>query len=252
MPLAVVTTAGTVNTGALDPLPEIAQVAANYRAWLHVDGSYGALAAIALPGKFRGLAKADSLALDPHKWLYQPLDCGCLLHRDPQAARAAFGHSGDYVRPFSQEPIESHVYFEESIELSRRFRALKLWFSLRYHGLESFRESIRKDLQHAQRLGSLIEKTSELELMAPIELTAVCFRYVGDRNSTSPQLDQINFDILRRMNQRGRVYLSNATLHSKFCLRACIVNHRTTDSDIDEVVSEVLSAAREVGDVSPP
>ena len=252
VPLAVVTTAGTVNTGALDPLPEIAQVAANYRAWLHVDGSYGALAAIALPGKFRGLAKADSLALDPHKWLYQPLDCGCLLHRDPQAARAAFGHSGDYVRPFSQEPIESHVYFEESIELSRRFRALKLWFSLRYHGLESFRESIKKDLQHAQRLGSLIEKTSELELMAPIELTAVCFRYVGDRNSTSPQLDQINFDILRRMNQRGRVYLSNATLHSKFCLRACIVNHRTTDSDIDEVVSEVLSAAREVGNVSPP
>jgi glutamate/tyrosine decarboxylase-like PLP-dependent enzyme len=252
VPLAVVTTAGTVNTGALDPLPEIAQVAANHRAWLHVDGSYGALAAIALPGKFAGLAKADSLALDPHKWLYQPLDCGCLLHRDPQAARAAFAHSGDYVRPFGQDPIESHVYFEESIELSRRFRALKLWFSLRYHGLESFRESIKKDLQHAQRLGSLIEKTSELELMAPIELTAVCFRYVGDRNSTSPELDRINFDILRRMNQRGRVYLSNATLHSKFCLRACIVNHRTTDSDIDEVVSEVLSAAREVRDVGPP
>jgi len=252
VPLAVVTTAGTVNTGALDPLPEIAQVAANHRAWLHVDGSYGALAAIALPGKFAGLAKADSLALDPHKWLYQPLDCGCLLHRDPQAARAAFAHSGDYVRPFGQDPIESHVYFEESIELSRRFRALKLWFSLRYHGLESFRESIKKDLLHAQRLGSLIERTSELELMAPIELTAVCFRYVGDRNSTSPELDQINFDILRRMNERGRVYLSNATLHSKFCLRACIVNHRTTDSDIDEVVSEVLSAAREVRDVGPP
>jgi glutamate/tyrosine decarboxylase-like PLP-dependent enzyme len=252
VPLAVVTTAGTVNTGALDPLPEIAQVAANHRAWLHVDGSYGALAAIALPGKFAGLAKADSLALDPHKWLYQPLDCGCLLHRDPQAARAAFAHSGDYVRPFGQDPIESHVYFEESIELSRRFRALKLWFSLRYHGLESFRESIKKDLLHAQRLGSLIERTSELELMAPIELTAVCFRYVGDRNSTSPELDQINFDILRRMNERGRVYLSNATLHSKFCLRACIVNHRTTDSDIDEVVSEVLSAAREVRTVSPP
>jgi len=252
VPLAVVTTAGTLNTGTLDPLPEIAQVAANHRAWLHVDGSYVALAAIALPGKFAGLAKADSLALDPHKWLYQPLDCGCLLHRDPQAARAAFAHSGDYVRPFGQDPIESHVYFEESIELSRRFRALKLWFSLRYHGLESFRESIKKDLLHAQRLGSLIERTSELELMAPIELTAVCFRYVGDRNSTSPELDQINFDILRRMNERGRVYLSNATLHSKFCLRACIVNHRTTDSDIDEVVSEVLSAAREVRTVSPP
>jgi glutamate/tyrosine decarboxylase-like PLP-dependent enzyme len=249
-PLAVVATAGTVNTGALDPLTEIAEIAAKHRAWLHVDGSYGALAAIAIPGKLRGLARADSLALDPHKWLYQPLDCGCLLHRDPQAARAAFAQSGDYVRPLSEDPIESHAYFEESIELSRRFRALKMWFSLRYHGFESFRESIKKDLQHAQRLGSLIEKTSELELMAPIELSAVCFRYVGDCNSASPELDRINFDILLRTNQRGRVYLSNATVHSKFCLRACILNHRTTDSDIGEVVSEVLSAAKEVRDAS--
>jgi glutamate/tyrosine decarboxylase-like PLP-dependent enzyme len=249
-PLAVVATAGTVNTGALDPLTEIAEIAAKHRAWLHVDGSYGALAAIAIPGKFRGLARADSLALDPHKWLYQPLDCGCLLHRDPQAARAAFAQSGDYVRPLSEDPIESHAYFEESIELSRRFRALKVWFSLRYHGFASFRESIKKDLQHAERLGSLIEKTSELELMAPIELSAVCFRYVGDRNSASPELDRVNFDILLRTNQRGRVYLSNATVHSKFCLRACIVNHRTTDSDIGEVVSEVLSAAKEVRDAS--
>jgi len=250
VPLAVVATAGTVNTGALDPLGDVAEIAANYRAWFHIDGSYGALAAIAVPEKFPGLAKADSLALDPHKWLYQPLDCGCLLHRDPQSARAAFAQSGDYVRPFGEDPIESHAYFEESIELSRRFRALKLWFSLRYHGLESFRESIKKDLHHAQRLGSLIEKSSELELVAPIELSAVCFRYVGDRNAARPELDRVNFDILRRTNQRGRVYLSNATLHSKFCLRACIVNHRTTDSDIDEVVSEVLSAAREVRDGS--
>ena len=249
-PLAVVATAGTVNTGALDPLTEIAEIAAKHRAWLHVDGSYGALAAIAIPEKLRGLARADSLALDPHKLLYQPLDCGSLLHRDPQAARAAFAQTGDYVRPLSEDPIESHVYFEESIELSRRFRALKVWFSLRYHGFESFRESIKKDLQHAQRLGSLIEKTSELELMAPIELSAVCFRYVGDHHSVSPELDRVNFDILLRTNQRGRVYLSNATLHSKFCLRACIVNHRTTDSDIGEVVSEVLSAAKEVREAS--
>jgi len=250
VPLAVVATAGTVNTGAVDPLSEIAEISAKYRAWLHIDGSYGALAAIAIPRKFPGLAKADSLALDPHKWLYQPLDCGCLLHRDPQAARAAFAQSGDYVRPFGDDRIESRAYFEESIELSRRFRALKLWFSLRYHGFESFRESIKKDLRHAQRLGSLIENTSELELMAPIELSAVCFRYVGDRGSASTELDRVNFDILRRTNQRGRVYLSNATVHSKFCLRACIVNHRTTDSDVDEVVAEVLSAAGEVRDAS--
>ena len=245
-PLAVVATAGTVNTGAIDPLTEIADIALKHRAWLHVDGSYGALAAMAIPEKFPGLAKADSLALDPHKWLYQSLDCGCLLHRDPQAARVAFAHSGDYVRTAGDDPIESHAYFDESIELSRRFRALKLWFSLRYHGFGSFRESIKKDLRHAERLGALIAKTPELELMAPIELSAVCFRYVGDRNSPSSERDRVNFDILRRINRRGRVYLSNAILHSKFCLRACIVNHRTTDSDIDEVIQEVLFAAREV------
>lgn len=244
-PLAVVATAGTVNTGAIDPLAEIAEIAGKHQAWLHVDGSYGALAAMAIPEKFPGLARVDSLALDPHKWLYQPLDCGCLLHRNAQAARAAFAQSGDYVRPLSDDRIENYAYFEESIELSRRFRGLKLWFSLRYHGMQSFRESIKKDLRHAQRLGALIAKTPELELMAPIELSAVCFRYVGDRNSLGPEADRANSDILRRINQRGRVYLSNATLHSKFCLRACIVNHRTTDSDIDEVVPEVLAAARE-------
>jgi glutamate/tyrosine decarboxylase-like PLP-dependent enzyme len=248
MPLAVVATAGTVNTGGIDPLAEIAEVAGRHQAWLHVDGSYGALAAMVIPEKFLELRRANSLALDPHKWLYQPLDCGCLLHRDPQTARAAFAHSGDYVRPLGDDRLENHAYFEESVELSRRFRALKLWFSLWYHGIESFRESIKKDLRHAQRLSALIAKTPELELMAPVELSAVCFRYVGDREAPNSESDRANFDILRRINQRGRVYLSNATLHSRFCLRACIVNHRTTDQDIDEVVTEVLAAAREVLD----
>jgi glutamate/tyrosine decarboxylase-like PLP-dependent enzyme len=243
-PVAVVATAGTVNTGAVDPLPEIAELAARHGAWFHVDGAYGALAAIAAPEKFRGLSRADSLSLDPHKWLYQPLDCGCLLHRHPHAARRAFAHTGDYVRTLADDPIESYAFFEESTELSRRSRALKLWFSLRYHGMGSFRSSIHSDLRHAQQLGRLIQETPGLELMAPTELSAVCFRYVGDRPGS--ELNQVNLAVLRRVNQRGRVYLSNAMVGSNFCLRACVVNHRTTDSDIAEVVSEVLTAAREV------
>jgi aromatic-L-amino-acid decarboxylase len=245
-PVAVVGTAGTVNTGAIDPLPKIAAIAGKHRAWFHVDGSYGALAAMAIPDLFSGLEKADSLALDPHKWLYQPVDCGCLLYRDRQAAHRAFAHSDDYVRSLSQDPVEGHVYFEESIELSRRFRALKLWFSLRYHGFESFRNSMRRNLEHARRLGELIRDTAQLELMAPIELSAVCFRYVGDRRLPEVELNRINAEILQNVNRRGRVYLSNAMLHAKFCLRGCIVNHRTTDSDIEEVVLEVLSAAKEL------
>jgi aromatic-L-amino-acid decarboxylase len=245
-PVAVVATAGTVNTGSIDPLPEVAAIAKQYAAWLHIDGAYGALGAIAAPKKFEGLAFADSISLDPHKWLYQPIDCGCLLYRDAGAAQRAFANSGEYVRVLSDDPIEGYAVFEESIELSRRFRALKLWFSLRYHGFGSFRKSIEKDLLHAQRLGNTIDRAPELELLAPIELGAVCFRYVGNGGLTEPELNRVNLAILRRVIERGHVYLSNATLHSKFGLRACIVNHRTTDADIDDIVREVLSA---VGDL---
>ena len=242
-PVAVVATAGTVKAGAIDPLPEIAAIAKQYGAWLHIDGAYGALGAIAAPKKFEGLALADSISLDPHKWLYQPIDCGCLLYRDAGAAQRAFANSGEYVRVLGDDPIEGYAVFEESIELSRRFRALKLWFSLRYHGFGSFRKSVEKDLLHAQRLCDAIDREPELELLAPIELSAVCFRYVGNGGLTEPELNRANFAILRRVIERGHVYLSNATLHSKFCLRACIVNHRTTDADIDDITREVLSAA---------
>jgi len=128
--------------------------------------------------------------------------------------------------------------------LSRRFRALKLWFSLRYHGLAAFRKAIENDLQHAQGLGSLIEETPDLRLMA-IELSAVCFRYVRGVH-TENNLNRLNSEILRRIVERGNVYLSNATLQSRFCLRACVMNHRTTNSDIDRVVAEVLAVAKEV------
>lgn len=243
--MAVVASAGTVNTGAIDPLGEIADIAAKFGAWFHIDGAYGALAAIAVPQKFPGIERADSISLDPHKWLYQSIDCGCLLYRDAAAARRAFSFSGDYVRPLASDELESFTFFEESMELSRRFRALKLWFSLRYHGLAAFRKSIEGDLQRAQRLAALIEKTADLQLMAPVELSAVCFRYVG-RAHAEEELDHVNAEILRRIVKRGRVYLSNATLQPRFCLRACLVNHRTTDSDMDRVVAEVLAVAEEV------
>jgi aromatic-L-amino-acid/L-tryptophan decarboxylase len=244
-PIAVVATAGTVNTGAIDPLPEIAEIAQRNGAWLHVDGAYGALAAIAVPQKFAGLALADSLSLDPHKWLYQPLDAGCLLYHAAGHARDTFTHTGEYARSLSHDPLEGFAFFEESVELSRRFRALKLWLSLRFHGFEAFRDAIHQDLAHAQQLARLIVAQPELELMAPVELSAVCFRYRGTNQASDETLNRWNPAILKRLVERGRVYLSNASLVSRFCLRACVVNHRTTDADIDSVVSEVLAAAKE-------
>jgi aromatic-L-amino-acid/L-tryptophan decarboxylase len=241
-PIAVIACAGTVNTGAIDPLPEIASIAKRHALWMHIDGAYGALAAMTVPEKFRGLELADSLSLDPHKWLYQPLDCGCLLYRDAAAARAAFSHTGDYARTLTAGPIEGFAFFEESLELSRRFRALKLWLSLRYHGLQAFRAAIQKDLDLAQRLAASIAAHPELEVLAPVGLSAVCFRYKGNRASSEDKLNDINRDLLQRVVKRGRVYLSNAVLRGKFCLRACLVNHRTTEADVDCVVPEVLGS----------
>jgi glutamate/tyrosine decarboxylase-like PLP-dependent enzyme len=245
-PVAVVASAGTVSTGAIDPFPQIAEIARRHGAWFHIDGAYGALAAMADRTKFEGLELADSISLDPHKWLYQPLDCGCLLYRSSDAAQRTFAHSGEYARSLTADPIEGFVFFEESLELSRRFRALKLWLSLRYHGVAAFRQSIMKDLAQARRLANAIKREPELELLAPVELSAVCFRYRGADNRSNEELNSFNRALLKRVVQRGRVYLSNALLRGKFSLRACIVNHRTKDSDVDSVIPEVLAAAQEV------
>ena len=244
-PIAIVGSAGTVATGSIDPLPELASIAREHDAWFHIDGAYGALASIAQPGKFARLDQADSVSLDPHKWLYQPVDCGCLLYRDPAAAQRAFAHTGDYAKSLLEDPVESFAFFEESMELSRRFRALKLWLSLRYHGFEKFRAAIRNDLDNAQRLAELIRADSRLELLAPVPLSAVCFRYVSNID-TANKIDALNQAILQRIVRRGKVFLSNATIQGKFALRACFVNHRTTPEDVASIVSEVLQAATEL------
>jgi aromatic-L-amino-acid decarboxylase len=245
-PVAVVASAGTVSTGAIDPLRQIAEIAKRHGMWFHIDGAYGALAAMAAREKFDGMELADSISLDPHKWLYQPLDCGCLLYRSPEAARNAFSHTGDYARTLSADPLEAFAFFDESIELSRRFRALKLWLSLRYHGFAAFRESIARDLAHARRLEEAIRREPNLEVLAPVELSAVCFRHKGEGDRVKYDLDCFNLALLKRVIERGKVYLSYATLRDKFCLRACVVNHRTKDADIDIVVPEVLAAAKEI------
>src|SRR5215469_16800849 len=246
IPIAVVASAGTVNTGAIDPIPETAAIARRHGLWIHIDGAYGALAAIATSIKFTGMGLADSLSLDPHKWFYQPLDCGCLLYREVNAAHAAFAYAGDYARALTADPVEGFAFFEESLELSRRFRALRLWLSLRYHGLQAFRAAIKKDLSQAHRLAEAIKGEPKLELIATGELSAVCFRFRARGAKSDEELNQFNLQLLGRIVKRGRVYLSNAAIAGKFCLRACIVNHRTTDVDVDAVVAEVLAAAQEM------
>ena len=231
--IAIVASAGTVKTGAIDPLAELARIARRENLWLHIDGAYGGLAALAVPERFAAIGECDSISLDAHKWLYQPVDCGCLLFRDRESARRTFSDAGDYVKTLSQDPIESFAYFDESMELSRRFRALKLWLSLRYHGRKAFRESISCDLKHAQLLAEIIQQEPALELLAPVTLSAVCFRHRSADNQA----------LLSSILRRGKVYLSNATIGEHFALRACFVNHRTVEADVRSIVEEVLVAA---------
>ena len=156
--------------------------------------------------------------------------------RSPEIANITFSHSDDYVRVFSDDPLEGFAFFEESLELTRRFRALKLWMSLQYHGSRKFREAIARDLRHAQLLAELIQSQPDLELLAPVPLSAVCFRHRAKDNKA----------ILRRVLARGRVLLSNATIRGQFALRACFVNHRTRREDVETIVSEVMAAADEL------
>jgi aromatic-L-amino-acid/L-tryptophan decarboxylase len=239
-PIAVVATTGTVSTGAVDPLEAVAAIARKYDLYLHVDGAYGGLAALAVPERIGPLGLADSVSLDLHKWLYQPIDCGLLLFRDRELARRTFAYTDDYVSSFAEDPLEAFMFFEESMELSRRFRALKVWLSLRYHGLGSYRASIREDLDLAQSLARKIQDNDRLELLAPVELSAVCFRACG---VASADLDELNRSVLTAVNERGRVYISNATINGRFALRACITNHRTTTEDLDVLIAEVLDVA---------
>ena len=241
--IALVGSAGTIMSGAIDPLAELADVARRNELWFHVDGAYGAAAAVARPEKFVGMSQADSISLDAHKWLYQPLDCSVLLYRDADTARRTFAYSAEYVKTASDDPIEGFAFFDQTIELSRRFRALKLWLSLRYHGLAAFRAAITENLAQAELLAELIEAEPSLELLAPVELSAVCFRWT---NGDASMLNDRNEQILREVNQAGRVWLSNASIRGAVGLRACITNHRTREQDIRTVVKEVLAAADRV------
>jgi aromatic-L-amino-acid/L-tryptophan decarboxylase len=239
-PLAVVACGGTIVTGAVDPILELVEVAQDEHLWVHVDGAYGVPAAMVEPEMFAGLNGVHSVSMDAHKWLYQPLDCGVLLYRDRSAARRAFSMTDDYAASLSVDPIEGDVFFEETIELSRRTRALKLWLSLRYHGLAAFREAIADNMRLARLLAKLVDEDPALERVADVSLSAVCFRWTaGDPTLRDVQ----NAQILDTVNRRGRVYLSNATVGGEFVLRACITNHRTTDADVAAIIQEVKAAA---------
>lgn len=250
IPVALTASVGTVNTGVIDPLDELADLCAEHGLWLHVDGAYGGPAALLLDrfaNVAAAIARADSLALDPHKWLYVPVDAGLVLIRDGAAARDAFSLVPPYLRT-DDDPhgVNGPVWFSElGFEQTRPFRALKVWMMLRYFGVDGYRALIAHDLAMAARLADAVRARPELDLLAH-GLSIVCFRYVPARTTPGPDLDALNRRLLRAVQLRGRSFLSGTTVNGTFALRACIVNPGTHEEDVDALVDEVLAAAREV------
>jgi glutamate/tyrosine decarboxylase-like PLP-dependent enzyme len=245
-PCCVVASAGTVNTGVVDALDEIANVANEFDLWFHVDGAYGAPGILDERKKhlFRGLERADSVSLDPHKWLYVPVDAGCLLFRDPRPVKAAFNtEDADYIKVHGHSDDEAFAFWDYGVELSRRFRALKVWLTLSYYGARRIAEAVTEDIALASYLGELVEAAEDFELLAPVELSICCFRYVPP-GVKATELDSLNERIMGRVQTGGRAYLSNATVNGRFALRACITNFRTTKSDIEETIEAIRDAAR--------
>jgi aromatic-L-amino-acid/L-tryptophan decarboxylase len=245
-PICVAASAGTVATGAVDPLDAIADVASEHGLWFHVDGAYGALAAADPASRplFAGLERADSLSLDPHKWLAAPVDCGCLLLRDAEASRAAFAAgAGDYVQVFESEPAETFAFWDHGPELTRRFRALKVWMILSHHGARAIGAAIAQDISLARHLADCVREAPDFELLAPPGLSICCFRHVPEAlRGDEAALDAHNARVMTAIQRGGRAYVSNATVDGRFALRACIVNFRTTAEDV-EVLLELARAA---------
>jgi len=250
-PIAVIASAGTVNTGAIDPLDEIADVCARHGLWLHVDGAYGAPAI--LSGRYAkqlaALSRADSLALDPHKWLYVPVEAGLVLVRDGEAMRAAFSLVPPYLRTDGQvEGVGGLPWFSEyGYQQTRGFRALKVWMALRHHGLAGYRKSIERDIVLAESLAASVRASDDFELFEPTSLSIVCFRYSPPNFRQDQQgLDSLNKAVLEKVQLGGRVFLSSTVIDGKFWLRACIINPRAGEDDVQSVIGVVREAAGSV------
>ena len=248
VPFCVVGNAGTVDTGAVDPLGEIREVANRFQLWMHVDGSYGAFAILADSARklFGGMEQADSIALDPHKWLYLPVDVGCVIYRDPEAARAAFAHEAEYTRMFGEQADEAFVCWDYGPELSRRFRALKVWILLKGVGLDRLSEAIESNLACARHLESMVRGSDDFEMVAPVDLSIFCFRHVPAklRDQSPKQIDRFNERLLVALQRDGSSYLSNTTLGGRFALRGCVLNYRTTLRDMEILLDDLRRVAK--------
>jgi glutamate/tyrosine decarboxylase-like PLP-dependent enzyme len=256
LPIMVVGTAGSVSTGTVDPLIEIASVCKEADVWFHVDGAYGALAAAIPdpPADLRSLGLADSVAVDPHKWLYAPLEAGCLIVRNPEHLRNAFAYHPPYYH-FGEEVTN---YVDYGPQNSRGFRALKVWLALRQVGREGYAEMIAEDIRLSRRLHAAVGQSPELEPVSQA-LSISTFQFVpADLRSrvsepiVAEYLNSLNQEVLERIQLSGEAFVSNAIVRGRYVLRACIVNYRTSSADVDDLPDIVVRLGRETDELLRP
>ncbi len=247
-PICIIGTAGTINTGAIDDLEALADVCKKEDLWFHVDGAIGAAAILSSKVKplLAGIERADSAALDLHKWMHIPFEAGCVIVRDENEHRAAFSLTPEYLAHETRGLPGANLWFSDyGLELSRNFRALKVWMSLKEHGLEKFGRLIDRNVDQAHYFGTLVENDPLLELIAPIGMDIVCFRYnPGGLNTES--LNKVNKELLFRLHERGIAVPSYTTLKGQYCLRIAIANHRSKYEDFDLLAKEAVKLGNEV------
>jgi aromatic-L-amino-acid/L-tryptophan decarboxylase len=244
-PFLIAANAGTTNTGAVDPLDALADLCQDEQLWLHVDGAYGAPSVLTEQGRalLNGMGRADSLVLDPHKWLFQPFEIGCALLRDSAQLPATFAAHPEYLRDVDRRAEEVN-FRDYGIQLTRGFRALKLWMSLKVFGLEAFREAIAWGIHLAEVAETLLRDRPHWEVVTPAQLGILTFRYVPETTSTE-EIDQLNQTIVDAVITDGSMLLTSTAIRSRIVLRLCTINPRTTEDDIAQTVQLLDQIARE-------
>jgi len=248
VPFCVIGTAGTINTGAIDDLNALADLCAREKLWFHVDGAIGAVAILAnnVKSQLAGLERADSVALDLHKWMHIPFEAGCVLVRSESAHREAFSLTPEYLaREVEAKGLASGAFWfsDYGLQLTRQFRALKVWLSIKEHGLERFGRMMERNVEQAHYLGRLIEQHPQLELTAPIGLDIVCYRF-NPGGLTAEKLERLNRDLLAELQEQGIAAPSYTTLKGVYCMRVAIANHRSRNEDFELLVKETARIGR--------
>ena len=247
-PICIIGSAGTVNTGSVDDLNALADICRDEDLWFHVDGAIGAVAMLAENVKpmLAGIERADSIALDLHKWMHIPFEAGCAIVRSEKAQRNTFSLTPEYLAHETRGLAAGHLWFSDyGLQLSREFRALKVWMSIKEHGLDRFGRMIDRNVEQAQYFGQLVEKEPTMELLAPIVLDIVCFRF-NPGNLDDEQLNALNKEILMQLHEQGIAAPSYTTLQGRYCLRIAIANHRSRQEDFDLLAREVLRIGHEL------